>query len=106
MNNNCQYTENRKDFIKQNYLSCGNIYVICIALTQINSLHSLFCALHLPSRKIIALFFKEGSLKGEDFTQTLQKIVNHKNFLLYIKIVHSDKGYESAFFKISFMSNF
>ena len=98
MDNNLN--QNRRNLLKQNYLSSHTNYVICIDHSQLGQQGHLFCAIDLPSRNIVGHCFKDKPFQSFDVVDTLKKIIEETSFLPNIQIIHSDR--ESLFRNIHY----
>jgi transposase InsO family protein len=92
---NREYIKKRRDLLKQSYITSKNNYVVCIDITKLDKEHYLFCALDLAGRNIIGHCFKDCFFVTEDILECLQTIINDRDFLPNIIILHSDR--ESIF---------
>lgn len=85
-------TEEKRNLIRQNYLSSQTNYVLCIDVTEIGKNYSLFCVLDLAARNIVGHCFLDSDITVLHVVDTLRIVLKDRDFLPEVQIVHSDRG--------------
>lgn len=85
-------TEERRNLIRQNYLSSQTNYVLCIDVTEIGNIHSLFCIMDVAARSIIGHCFLDNHITVLHVVETLRTALKDRDFLPKVQIVHSDRA--------------
>lgn len=81
----------KQNLIKQRYLSSKTNHVICVDITQLGSYGYCFAAIDLAARNIVGHCYKEKPLNVRDIIDCLSAIIQQRNFLSKISIIHSDR---------------